>query len=70
MWDETAFAVHAPRIFIRRGVEYPAPWGGSIPCAKDGGVKTSPVQNEKSPQDFFFPTENTLLLAAGFFIGR
>jgi hypothetical protein len=26
------------------------------------------VQNEKNPQDFFFPNEDTPLLAAGFFI--
>jgi hypothetical protein len=27
-----------------------------------------PWQNEKSPRDFFFSTEDTSLLAAGFFI--
>jgi hypothetical protein len=51
-----------------KGVEYPAPWGGSISTSNDSGVETSPVQNEKSPQDFFFSTEDTPLLAAGFFI--
>jgi hypothetical protein len=65
----TAFSKKLFSRFIRRGVEYPAPWGGSISTSDDGGVETSPVQNEKSPQDFFFSTEDTPLLA-GFFIFR
>jgi hypothetical protein len=44
--------------FIRRGVEYPA-LGRFNFYANDGGVETSPVQNEKSPQDFFFSNEDT-----------
>jgi hypothetical protein len=71
--------IYFPKIlppFIRRGVEYPRTRspvrGGALgrlnSYPNDGGVKTSPVQNEKSPQDFFFSTEDTPLLAAGFFI--
>jgi hypothetical protein len=63
--------------FIRRGVEYPRTRsqarGGALgrlnSYAKDGGVETSPVQNEKSPTDFFLLDRRYLAaLRRGIFI--
>jgi hypothetical protein len=41
------------------GGRIPRPLGRLNFYANDGGVETSPVQNEKSPQDFFFSNEDT-----------